>query len=90
MTDRRWKAKLVKDKINTELDARYVADGRTLMQPVNTGWRWSDVTSRIYISYTYAIKWSFHSTPARMEWIHFLAPYRIVFFPDISILFFLL
>ena len=42
MTDRSVKAKLVVDKINTELDARYVADGHTLMQPVNTGWRWSE------------------------------------------------
>ena len=41
------KAKLVEDKINTELDARYVDDGRNLMHPVNTGWRWSEATSRM-------------------------------------------
>ena len=42
MTDRKVKKKLMDDKVDTELDARYVDDG----------WKWSEATSRIqYMQY---------------------------------------
>ena len=47
MTDRRVKSKLIKDGIDTKLDARYVDDGRTLMHPIKAGWSWSKEESRM-------------------------------------------
>ena len=47
MTDRRVKAKMEKDGVKTKLDARYVDDGRTLMYPIKTGWKWSNEESRM-------------------------------------------
>ena len=41
MTDRRVKAKMNKDGVDTKLDARYVDDGRTLLHPIKAGWSWS-------------------------------------------------
>ena len=37
MTDRKVKKKLMDDKVDTKLDARYVDDG----------WKWSEATSRM-------------------------------------------
>ena len=47
MTDRRMKAKMDKDGVDTKLYARYVDDGRTLMHPIKAGWRWSEGESRM-------------------------------------------
>ena len=47
MTDRRVKAKMDKDGVKTKLDARYVDDGRTIMYPIKTGWKWSEGENRM-------------------------------------------
>ena len=38
---------MVKDSIDTKLDARYADDGRTLLHPIKAGWSWSKEENRM-------------------------------------------